>query len=202
MPKAGRLNIVEKAAIQGMLGQQKSTEEIASLLDRSEKVVENYINNELDELHSTIVRARMEAEENQEPEQEESDRYCKTRKDEIFNIRKVNKVDAQQVTDDNTIAVVSRRLTQAGLKDNDVTKVLDLAISRYVKIGKVFKDENELYTECIRQMKAGEFMIKKTQGGRDGVAIMTPAASQRADDGNRKGNYSRYSEKNIFRPNG
>ena len=202
MVKGGKLSLVEKAAIQGLLGQEKSTEEIASILDRSERVVDNYIAGELDELHSTIANAQIERGAEEVQAEEDYDRYSKTRKDEIFNIRKVDKVDASEVTDDKTIAVVSRMLRQAGLKDNDIHKVLDLAISRFVKIGRQFKDENELYTECIRQMKAGEFMIKKTQGGNDGVAIMTPAASQRADDGSRKGNYSRYSDSNIFRPKG
>lgn len=198
MVKKGPLSLVEKAAIQGMLGQEKSTEEIASLLDRSETSVDKYITGELDDLHSTILNAKMEVVE----EKEESDRYCKTRKDEIFNIRKTNKVAIEEVTDEKTVATVSRRLSQAGLKDNDIAKVLDLAIQRFAKIERRFKDDNELYTECIRQMKAGEFMIKKSQGGRDGVAIMTPAASQRTDDSSKKSNYSRISDKNIFRPNG
>lgn len=201
MPKGGRLSLVEKAAIQGMLGQHKSTEEIASLLDRSEKVVENYIEGELDQLLSDIVNAKIEALET-ETEKEEPERYSKAREKDLFNIRKVNKIDAREVTDDKTIATVSRRLSQAGLKDNDIAKVLDLSISRFAEIGRKFKDDNELYTECIRQMKAGEFIIKKSQGGRDGVAIMTSAASQKMDDASRRNNYSRYSENNIYRPNG
>jgi hypothetical protein len=196
MVKGGKLSLVEKAAIQGMLGQQKSTEEIASLLDRSEKIVENYIDGELDQLHSTIAEAQLEAEENKDH------RYSKAKKKDIFHIRDVDKVDAQEVTDEKTIATVNRRLSQAGLKDNDITKVLELAITRFAKLGRKFKDDNELYTECIRQMKAGEFMIKKSQGGRDGVAIMTPAASQKMDDSSKRNNYSRYSEKNIYKPFG
>ena len=199
MTKGGRLSLVEKAAIQGMLGQQKSTEEIASLLDRSEKVVENYIDGELDDLHSNIANAQIESQ-----EREESKRYSKARKKDIYNIREAKKSEIDSVTDEGTVAVAKRRLGQAGLKDTDIAKVIDLAINKFAKIGKRFKDDNELYTECIRQMKAGEFMIKKSQGGRDGVAIMTPAASQRTDDSSksRRSASTRYTSENIFRPNG
>lgn len=194
MVKGGKLSLIEKAAIQGMLGQNKSTEEIATLLDRSEKIVENYIDGELDDLHSTIAGAQIEAEE------KKSERYSKAKKNDIHNVRQVDEIDSQEVTDKKTIAAVSRRLNQAGLKDTDIEKVLSLSITRFAKLGRKFKDDNELYTECIRQMKAGEFMIKKSQGGREGVAIMTPAASQKMDDSSKKNDYSRVSEKNIFRP--
>lgn len=197
MTKKGKLTLVEKAAIQTFISQGKDVAEIASTLDRTKNIVTKYINSELDDLHSTIVNAQMEAAE----AEQEHERYSKARKDDLFNIREAKTQDLKDVTDSATVNAVQRRLSQAGLRDNDIAKVLKLAIDRYASAGRQFKNEDELYTECIRQMKAGEFMIKKSQGGRDGVAIMTPAASQRSDD-NKSASPSRSVRDNVFRPNG
>lgn len=198
MVKKGPLSLVEKAAIQGLLSQQKSIEEISNTLDRSETSVENYINKELDELHTTIVNAQIESSNN------EPDRYSKAnKKKDLFVIKDIDTIDHQDVTDEITINKVMKRLKQAGLRENDIHKVIKLAISKYANIEKQFKDENELYTMCIKQMRAGEFMIKKAQGGTEGVAIMTPAASQRTDDSHRKSpSTSRSVRNNVFKPHG
>lgn len=187
--KSGPLNLVEKAAIQGMLSQEKSIGEIASTLERSESIVDNYINNELDELHSTIVNAKI---------QKEVKRWSSPNKEDIYNQQKPSSTD---IVSDKIVSVVHKRLQQAGLKDIDANKVIDMAIDRYAQKNKVIKDEEELYAESIKSMKAGEFMIKKSAGGSDGVAIMTPAASQRGDKPART-QHSNPIEKNIFRPNG
>ena len=47
MTKKGPLSLVEKAAIQGLLSQQKSSEEIAETLDRTSKVIDKYIDGEI-----------------------------------------------------------------------------------------------------------------------------------------------------------
>lgn len=211
--KGGPLTLVEKAAIQGFLGQGQDTKEIAETLNRSEKVVDTYISGELDNLHSTIVNARMQAaldgsaewessDSVEEPSQEnESKRYSKASTDDVFKIQDAEKGVLDEVSNQESVDLVMKRLVQAGLKETDATKVLAGALERFYKAGRRFKDDNELYTECIRQMKAGEFMIKRSQGGREGVAIMTPAASQRMDK-QAKSTDSRIVRNNIFRPNG
>ncbi|RLI51664.1 hypothetical protein DRO61_01880 [Candidatus Bathyarchaeota archaeon] len=206
---SGPLTLVEKAAIQGFLGQGQETPEIAESLNRSERLVDKYISGELDNLHSTIVNARMQAAESDssvelnlnDDQADDAKRYSKASTDDVFKIQDAEKGVLEEVSNQETVDLVMKRLVQAGLKDSDATKVLAGALERFYQAGRKFKDENELYTECIRQMKAGEFMIKRSQGGREGVAIMTPAASQRMDK-QAKPTTSRIARNNIFRPNG
>lgn len=194
MVKKGPLNIVEKAAIQSFLSEGKELSDIADTLDRSEGLVSKYVDGELEDTVSTIAKAKMEAFENDQK------KYSRARAADIHKVKEADNVEIDEVTDQKTFDVVSKRLKQAGLKENDVAKVMELAIKRFILQERKFKDENEFYSQCIKEMRAGEFMIKKSDGGRDGVAIMTPAASQRTDEA--KKGYSAKIDNNIFRPNG
>jgi len=56
----GRLSQADRYTIQGMLHNQKTPEEIAKLINRTEKCVENYINGELSKIQDTIVNVQLE----------------------------------------------------------------------------------------------------------------------------------------------
>ena len=43
-----------------------------------------------------------------------------------------------------------------------------------------------MYKDCVARMPSSTFMIKKTMGGREGVAIMTGGASQKGDDSSKR----------------
>ncbi len=51
----GRLSNTEKYAIQGMLHDKKSINEIAQNLGRTENTIQNYVERELDSIHNTIA---------------------------------------------------------------------------------------------------------------------------------------------------
>ena len=61
MTKKGRLSLVEKAAIQTFIGKGDSIQKTAKTLDRTVAVVKRYVESELDDLHSVIVKAQLEA---------------------------------------------------------------------------------------------------------------------------------------------
>lgn len=74
--KRGRLSLKEKYAIQGMLHDKKSEEDIAKVINRNTSVVTKYINTELTTLQDAIARSQT-----QEVEQE-----LDTRADEIAKV--------------------------------------------------------------------------------------------------------------------
>jgi predicted transcriptional regulator len=56
----GRLSQNERFLIQGAIHNKKTPAEIAELINRTEKCVENYINGELSKLQDTIVNVQLE----------------------------------------------------------------------------------------------------------------------------------------------
>ena len=58
--KTGRIDNNEKYAIQGMYADNKTAEEIAKALDRSVKIVTNYLE-KLDKIHETVAKVQIEA---------------------------------------------------------------------------------------------------------------------------------------------
>jgi DNA-binding NarL/FixJ family response regulator len=59
MAKAGRLTTQDKYIIQGMRHEGKSVEEISEFLDRTEKAVTNYLEGELDKIHSVVANNQL-----------------------------------------------------------------------------------------------------------------------------------------------
>lgn len=53
-----KLSQTERYIIQGALHSGKTTPEIAQMLKRTEKCVQNYVDGELDKLHSTIAKVQ------------------------------------------------------------------------------------------------------------------------------------------------
>ncbi len=62
----GKLNITEKYAIQGMLHDQKSHEEIASSLGRTVPTITKYVEGELSHIHHTVVESKLAQEQKEE----------------------------------------------------------------------------------------------------------------------------------------
>jgi hypothetical protein len=71
----GRLSLKEKYTIQGMLHNSKSVEDIATILERSQKCVQNYIDGELSTIQNTIVQTQIE--QNPTPEKVDIDKLKK-----------------------------------------------------------------------------------------------------------------------------
>ena len=100
------------------------------------------------------------------------------------------------------IANTFRSLVKGGVTENDAEKVMSIALDKAEKSGKIFENESKLYSAAIKNMKAGEFMKKRSDGGHKGVTVMTSAASNKADESTKKGVYSRKMEGNVYRPRG
>ena len=114
-----RLSQIEKYIIQGMLHSGKTREEICELTSRTPKCIDNYIDGELDKIHSTIAKIEMAKTEIVEPE-----------------------------------AIVPSVPPKP-----DLAKVVTLP-----------------------KGQAKRTMLRQTMGGKEGVSIMTPAASAVGDD--------------------
>jgi len=179
MSKKGRLSLVEKYAIQQMLHDNMTTEEIASILNRSQKSVQNYIDGELDQIHEHIAKAKM---------QEVSSDSVNT--------------ELQTNIGESDIEKAYRQLVHAGLLEKDADWVIAKTIKDFNESERQIINADHLFSECVKRMKAGHFMQKRTLGGNKGVAIMSGAASARTDD-SLKGQkrQSRSTRGCIFNPN-
>lgn len=185
MTKRGKLTLREKYAIQGMLHNNMDIEEIATFLDRSTKIVENYVNGELDRLHNTIANAQLEQ---LEKEVERRQKEALSPPNEQPNI---SSKDVQNVF---------TRLKDAGLLEKDIVWVINKVFDVYEKTKSKLQDADHLYTECIKNMRAGHFITKRTQSGKGGVAIMSPAASTRMDESAKQSRGSRSTKGCIYNP--
>lgn len=181
MSKTGKMTNSEKYIVAGMLGDKKSVKQIARELDRSEESVQKYIDGEHDRVCGNVAKGRMDAAKNEPPEEE--DNFDSVAQPEIIKGAYV-------------------ALKDAGLTDGDISKLMGIVLSTAQKTNYVFSSVDKLKVACIRRMKAGDYMIKKSGGGRDGIAIMTPAASTRLDESRKraKGKLSRGVRGNIFNP--
>lgn len=110
------------------------------------------------------------------------------------------KIVTDSVLNDYFDAVV-KTLMRKGMTENDAERVCNAAIRANKAAGVEIRDEQHLYTECIKRLNAGTFMVKKTQGGKEGVAIMTAAASQHSDEfKKKKKSPCRKARKNVWNP--
>lgn len=179
MLKKGKLSLVEKTAIKQWLSEDRTVDEMATDMNRSPQVIEKYITGELDQLITDVAKIRAE-------------RYAKANEKDIA---KVFEDDEESVLSSDLLKTVYKRLLQSGLTEKDSIKVIEKAME--TETGKNTEDPDELYTICINCMRAGDFMIKKTKGGSKGVAIMSPAASQRTDGPSKANNPSDKIRNNI-----
>lgn len=198
MVKKGRLNNTEKYAIQGMLAQDVDIDSICSELDRSERVVRNYVEGELTDILGTIDKSRRQAEKNKpKTEKKSRRRFSDIDEDEIHRIQE--DIEDETVVPEVKIDPRVRReaysqLVQAGLTERDAGRIIDAAVEACEKAGRNIPNSKILFTECIKRMNAGHFITKKTQGGKEGVAVMSSAASQRMDEA-----YKQHSKQRVTR---
>lgn len=172
----GKLSVTEKYAIQGMLHEGLDVTDIAKSLERTEATVRSYIEVELSELQSTIVKAKMQQAEAEVEEEADSG----------FKIS-----DELQ---EETI----HKLRQAGMLREDALEVLQRTIKKLK-----FQPENsqQLYVLCIRNLNAKDVMNTRSAGGKKGVAVMNRAASERGDESRKKAkSESRSARGNTFHP--
>jgi hypothetical protein len=209
----GKLTNVEKYAIKGMVGEGKKATEIGKAIDRPAETVQKYIDGELDDICGKVAKARMkkykdtdQPKETQAPVKKPYKRTAVTEKD-LMHINpmkikpNVENVDLNTVASAEIINEARTRLRDAGLIDTDINNLLNAALSTAAETGHTFPSVDTLFTACIRRMKAGAYMIKKTQGGNEGVAMMTPAASVRGDEAKKLASSKTSSRGNhIFNP--
>jgi IS30 family transposase len=101
----------------------------------------------------------------------------------------------EAVEDDKLADDTIRRLVKAGLKDYDAQELVYSVLDNTEDTFSV----NELYATCLQRLSAKHVTIRETAGGREGVAIMTQAASERGDESKRK---SPADNPDIYRPYG
>lgn len=213
MAKTGKLSNVEKFAIQGALSDGKSSEEIAKVLDRTPKAVNKYIDGELDAIHNTVVSVAIET--GKEPETleplvefepvvDDSRRFAVAMKDDVAKAYPEQEtIRAEDIADQKIIVGTYRKLRQAGLTENDSNRVIHSALTWGAKNGQEYKDSDVFFTACIKRMNAGHFITKVTEGGAEGVAIMSGAASTRMDEARKTSSkpISRSARGAVFNPN-
>lgn len=195
MTKRGKLSGVEKLAIQGALHQGQSTKEIATTLDRSEASIKKYVEGEYNDLISTIAGAKLEAHEKQ-------------KRDTVARILlRGDTPDTHvyypnyQFAEDDVIEGAAKQLKAAGMVTVDIGRVLARVEEKAKASQKFFETVPDVYMEAVKQMKAGQWMIKQSSGGNTGVAVMTGNASMRVDE--MKKNMPATKEPDyIFRPKG
>lgn len=192
MKKTGKLSNVEKFAIQGALSDGKTADEIAKVLDRTPRAVNKYIKGELDSICETITKVAIETGKapdseplvEYEPIVDKDRRFAVAKKEDIAKAYPEQEtVQAEDIAASKDIIVNAyKKLRNAGLTDNDSNRVIHSALTWGAKNGQKYKDSELLYTACINRMNASHFITKVTEGGAEGVTIMSGAASQRMDE--------------------
>lgn len=175
----GRLNNVEKMAIQTMVSQGKTVEEMCDTLGRSKSCVENYINSELDDLVNTIAKVKI----NQEVLRPAIIKKTTKKFQQILHGK-------PQATAKKAKERVERVINQ--LSSTEISNLNNVQEDNAVDIlyGLVFKTQN-----------SGDLFIKETsEKGRSGIAVMTKAASEKGDEVRKKVRASRKTRDNVFRP--
>ena len=199
MAKTGKLSNVEKMAIQGGLGVGQNVEEIAKALDRTLKSVNKYVEGELDDIHSTIASVALETGEepkkaaeplvDYEPVVEKNRRFAVAQAEDIAKAYpEQDTVYAEDIASKDIMVNTYKKLRTAGLTENDANRVIHSALTWGAKNGQKYKSSDLLYTACIKRMNASHFITKVTQGGKEGVAVMSGAASARMDEARKTAN--------------
>jgi IS30 family transposase len=175
----GRLNLTEKYAIQGMVANNKSITDIASELGRSESVVQNYIDNELDRLIETITTI-------QEPTLD--NKIIKAVLEQLAPTgRKADKEDAKEKLNRLISTMKPQEINTLNgwlEQPNGIDRAINIMVSSVLKL-----------------QNAQDLMIRRTsEKHKSGVAIMTKEASERGDENRKQKRSSRRLRANIFEP--
>ena len=148
----GRLSNTEKYAIQGMLHSQKTIDEIAQILGRSEPTVKKYVDGELDSIHNDIAKIQAESVED-EP-------IVKTSPDPTIVQKAINQLKDSGLDHGMAIELCERAIKKHGNPPNSDT----------------------LQAWAVNGILAKDLMGHRTAGkGENTVSVMTGAASSKTD---------------------
>lgn len=195
--KTGKLTLVEKCEIQQGILKKTDLADIAESLNRTETAVTKYVNGELYKMMNALASITESQEE--VSESLEMDDYSDIENEEFEDLSV-----EREAASPETIKEVVKKLDNAGLTKQDANKVVNIVIKLALKEGTFYKDANKMYTACIKRMPASNFMRKKTEGGAEGVSMMTGTASSRMDSARKNAanrTTTRSSRGNIYRPN-
>lgn len=92
------------------------------------------------------------------------------------------------------------RIVKGGLPAHMADSMVQKAISRFKKEGKKIETAEQLKDDALAHISAGDLIAFTSDSGDRGVAIMTEAATQRADDSRKMTRQS--SGEHIFKPKG
>lgn len=211
----GQLTLTEKYAVQGMLADGKSIDEINTQLNRTGgKAVQNYIVGQLDDILNTVTQVKLDRaldgddkafnDIKSSPSQSEVSENSETGNKEISSKEVVKRKltqDKQPVAIPDDIADGAKRLLRgAGLKKSQISDVVERTHKR---LNRCPANSQEFYTLCMQTLNANDMMVSEAEGGREGVKIMTPAASAALDEvakRYRKTGVSRSARGNMFNP--
>jgi len=159
----GRLTNTEKYAIQGMLHQKKSIEEISQELGRTQSTIKKYVEGELDKIHEQVTKLQLvQAEENKKLKKEV--KKLSKQKKELTSFAKI-KEDA------------SKELALQNVPQDKI----GILIARAIKQNGTPMDKDTLVVWAMACRTAGDMMVHTTGGGKGNVAIMTQAASEKVE---------------------
>lgn len=153
----GPLTDVEKYAIDGMMADNVPLEEIKKALGRTptSKVVEKYI------LSNTLEQGNPEFE--------------SIRAKDFFKSAQPEPLGYNVEYDHEAVL---RKMAIAGIHGEDALRLIERALPK-------FKDRkaevNEIYGEALRHVGPRELMVRASQGGDTGIAVMTEAAASRGE---------------------
>lgn len=171
---ADRLNIKEKYTVQKSLNEDKTINEISENIGKSQACINKYIEDELLPLLERIRTSR--------PVEEDV-------VDEVFLTEDIKKKGVNL-------------LVAAGIPQSAAEECIRNQIEPSLT-GKI-EDANVLYKLCINRLAIHTSMIQKTVGGKEGVTISTQAASQIAEEQQKRVIPSRAESppSHIFKPKG
>ncbi len=170
----GRLSNVEKYAIQGMLHNEKEVKDMAKSLDRTETVINKYIDNELDNIHTTTTKVKLEKE-----------------------IKRLKKEQQKTESIQEMKECVTSELVRSGAMPDTISEWIKRAIKQFGNP----PNKEVLMGNCMKVRTAKDFMITQTSGKKERtVAIMTKEASERSDEFRKTmpTSVSRTARKNLF----
>ena len=197
--KTGKLSNVEKMAIKGALAEHQEVNDIAKMLNRSEKVINNYLDKELESLAENIAKAQMQgAGMDLEMEEEETGR------DHVFTPKsQVQEFAFENVSSRDVQVGAFKQLVQAGLTHDDANQVINIALKKADKNNVKYDRANKLFGACVSCMSAGHFINKQTVGGNRVMDVMSSTATKRTDDSRKNASKarSRSTRGAIYRPN-
>ncbi len=174
---ADRLTIKEKHKVQQMLdADEKTLSEISDEVGKSEGCINKYIAEELIPLLEKISRAKNDTE-------------------------NTNNITSEDIFLTDAIKEETIGLLGAAGVPEGAARTF---ISTQIEPGLASKIENAnvLYKLCINHLNIHTTMINRTVGGKEGVTIQTQAASQIAEEAQKKAPVVSTRESHIFRPKG